>query len=873
MNEPEMSRTARAGGDTAQTGGLAEGSGAGTGGDLLVSGGRGLADLLPRRLVTGWARGRSLMRVRALQAQPDPRSRPRRRRWLPIAGDAALALALAAAFYLATRTHYDYYEQNRGIALILLQTLPLAFRRWYPVGVLAVVVAATLATMATEIPGRPNGGVGVVLLVALYSVAAHCPRRQAAWAGIAAGAALAWPLWTATAGIAPLIARVQIAVVSLVLPALGWLSGAYMSELRARAARSRREQELETGRAVAEEQARVGRELHDVIAHTLSVIIIQAGAAEDVFDTRPQAARQALGSIGAAGRQALAELRRVLAAVRPQAGEQEGWAPQPGLSGLGELLAQVRAAGLTVTARVDGAPADLPAGLDLAAYRIVQEALTNTLKHARAQAAEVNLRYRPAGLFLEVTDDGQPAAPAGPAPGRGLIGIRERAALHGGTCQAGPRPCGGFAVRVSLPLDASGRAGTVASGTALMPPRQTAALKETALSLPAQPDPRSRPRWRRWLLVAGDAALALALAAMAVAEPWPPGPGRAAGIALALLQTLPLAVRRWRPVGVLAVVAAAALGAAIARDGGGLGPVCVLVALYSVAAHCPRRQAAWAGIAAWAALTWPLLREGGGPGGPQQIGLAAAISLGFPALAWLSGAYVSELRDRAARSRREQELETGRAVAEEQARVGRELHDVIAHTLSVIIIQAGAAEDVFGTRPQAARQALGSIGAAGRQALAELRRVLAAVRPQAGEQEGWAPQPGLSGLGELLAQVRATGLHVTARIDGAPADLPAGLDLAAYRIVQEALTNTLKHARAQAAEVNLRYSPAGLVLEVTDDGRPAAPAGPRGPAPGRGLIGIRERAALHGGTCQAGPRPGGGFGVRVSLPLPGDGLS
>ena len=483
MNEPEMSRTARAGGDTAQTGGLAEGSGAGTGGDLLMSGGRGLADLLPRRLVTGWARGRSLMRVRALQAQPDARSRPRRRRWLPIAGDAALALALAAAFYLATRTHYDYYEQNRGIALILLQTLPLAFRRWYPVGVLAVVVAATLATMATEIPGRPNGGVGVVLLVALYSVAAHCPRRQAAWAGIAAGAALAWPLWTATAGIAPLIARVQIAVVSLVLPALGWLSGDYMSELRGRAARSRREQELETGRAVAEEQARVGRELHDVIAHTLSVIVIQAGAAEDVFDARPQAARQALGSIGAAGRQALAELRRVLAAVRPQPGQEEdGWAPPPGLSGLGELLAQVRAAGLTVTARIDGAPADLPAGLDLAAYRIVQEALTNTLKHARAQAAEVNLRYRPAGLVLEVTDDGQAAVPAGPAGGRGLIGIRERAALHGGTCQAGPRPGGGFAVRVSLPLDASGRAGTVASGTAPMSPRQTAALKETALS-------------------------------------------------------------------------------------------------------------------------------------------------------------------------------------------------------------------------------------------------------------------------------------------------------------------------------------------------------------------------------------------------------
>jgi len=322
-----------------------------------------------------------------------------------------------------------------------------------------VVVAATLGTVAAEIPGRFNGGAGVVLLVALYSVAAYCPRRQAAWAGIATGAVLAGPLWAATAGGGTVGFRLTVVAVSLGLPALGWVCGEYVSELRGRAARSRREQELETGRAVAEEQARVGRELHDVIAHTLSVIVIQAGAAADVFDTSPRAARQALGSIGAAGRQALAELRRVLAAVRPQPDQEDGWAPPPGLAGLGELLDQVRAAGLDVTARVDGTPVDLPAGLDLAAYRIVQEALTNTLKHAHADNAEVNLCYGPAGLVVAVTDDGQAAAPAcqrGPARGRGLIGIRERAALHGGTCQAGPRPGGGFAVRVSLPLPGDG---------------------------------------------------------------------------------------------------------------------------------------------------------------------------------------------------------------------------------------------------------------------------------------------------------------------------------------------------------------------------------------------------------------------------------
>src|SRR5262249_31833264 len=184
-----------------------------------------------------------------------------------------------------------------------------------------------------------------------------------------------------------------------------------------------------------------------------------------------------------------------------------------------------------------------------------------------------------------------------------------------------------------------------------------------------------------------------------------------------------------------------------------------------------------------------------------------------------------------------------RAVAEEQARVGRELHDVIAHTLSVIVIQAGAAADVFDASPAAARQALGSIGAAGRQALAELRRVLAAVRPQPGQEEDWAPPPGLAGLGELLDRVRAAGLDVTARIDGTPAALPAGLDLAAYRIVQEALTNTLKHARATAAEVHLCYGPAGLVLAGTDDGRPAAPAGPPEPAPARGPSRLPAHAA------------------------------
>ena len=414
------------------------------------AGGRGMADLHPRRLMPARARGRNLMRVRAWQAQPDARSRPRWRRRFLIAGDAALALALAALAVASPAPGDGPRIGAAGIALALLQTLPLALRRWRPVWVLAVVVAATLgtaiaATLGTAIAGDAHVAGPVCVLVALYSVAAHCRRREAAWAGIAAGAVLAWPLWLDSNG------NTLGVVLILSFLAAGWLCGAYVSELRARAARSRREQELETGRAVAEEQARVGRELHDVIAHTLSVIVIQAGAADDVFGTRPEAARQALRSIGSAGRQALAELRRVLQAVRPQAAELDGWAPQPGLSGLGGLLAQVRAAGLTVTARVDGAPADLPAGLDLAAYRIVQEALTNTLKHARAQAAEVTVRYSPAGLLLEVLDDGLAAAPARAGPPRDA----------GSSASASARPCTAGPV-----TPGRGRAGASGSGPA-----------------------------------------------------------------------------------------------------------------------------------------------------------------------------------------------------------------------------------------------------------------------------------------------------------------------------------------------------------------------------------------------------------------------
>ena len=208
--------------------------------------------------------------------------------------------------------------------------------------------------------------------------------------------------------------------------------------------------------------------------------------------------------------------------------------------------------------------------------------------------------------------------------------------------------------------------------------------------------------------------------------------------------------------------------------------------------------------------------------------------------------------------------EARRAVSEEQGRIARELHDVIAHSVSVIVVQAAAADHVFEDKPDQARAALRSIEAAGRDVQRELRRLVAIVRPSV-QPEAAHPQPGLDRLDELAAPLRAAGLRVEVRSEGEARPLPAGVDLSAYRIVQEALTNTLRHARATRAEVTVRYSAEAVELNVLDDGRGAGTAA--GDGGGYGLMGMRERAAMLGGTLEAGPLAGGGYRVRARLPL------
>ena len=224
---------------------------------------------------------------------------------------------------------------------------------------------------------------------------------------------------------------------------------AYTHELEANAERREREHASEAARAVAEEQARIGRELHDVIAHSLSVIVVQAGAANDIFDSRPDRAREALQQIETTGRAALDELRRLLGTVR---GADTEFAPPPGLDRLDALVSQVRAAGLEIALSLDGTRRPLPTALDLSAYRIVQEALTNTLKHADASHAAIQLRFADDALDITIRDDGQGNGNSN-GTGSGLIGMRERVLAYGGTLEAGPGQRGGFTVHATFPLE------------------------------------------------------------------------------------------------------------------------------------------------------------------------------------------------------------------------------------------------------------------------------------------------------------------------------------------------------------------------------------------------------------------------------------
>ena len=351
-----------------------------------------------------------------------------------------------------------------NIAFVLLQTLPLVFRRRLPFTVFAVG-AGSMAVQGALGFYSPTFAF-LALNVALYSLAAYGDRQLAilgvvAWAGLLS---VHLTFFVATTWPHVAIADLYDLFNDWVLLAAAWVLGqgvrqrrAHAAELEDRAARLEREREEQARQAAIQERLRIARELLDVVAETLTVIGVQAGAARLVLDADPDPARAraAVAAIEATANRAMAEMRRALGILRDTEQAGAALAPLPGLDRLPALLDQVRAAGLPVDVRVEGTPQSLATSIDLSLYRIAQEALTNALKHARATRAEVVVCYAAHDVTVEVTDDGQGSPPpTGQSGGAGTIGMQERVALFGGELRVGPRPEGGYAVRACLPISA-----------------------------------------------------------------------------------------------------------------------------------------------------------------------------------------------------------------------------------------------------------------------------------------------------------------------------------------------------------------------------------------------------------------------------------
>ena len=334
--------------------------------------------------------------------------------------------------------------------------VPVVFRRKHPVGAFAVATAIGAAQVLTAGPS----GADLAIVVLLYTLAAYRPRSISVTGLVIClfGSVVGVTRWTPTR--LSLFHTIVIGSILFAGPVLiAWVVGdsmryrrGYYAALEDRAARLERERDAQAQIAAAAERARIARELHDVVAHNVSVMVVQADGASYALDSDPEKARQALAAIAGTGRQALAEMRRLLGVLRSDDGE-TGLAPQPGIGQLAELLQQTRAAGLAVAFTVEGVPGPLPGGVALAAYRIVQESLTNTRKHGGPSAsARVTLRYCEDVLVLSIADDGRGAAAAADGAGHGMTGMRERVALYGGTLRAGPRPGGGYQVTARLPM-------------------------------------------------------------------------------------------------------------------------------------------------------------------------------------------------------------------------------------------------------------------------------------------------------------------------------------------------------------------------------------------------------------------------------------
>jgi signal transduction histidine kinase len=382
-------------------------------------------------------------------------------------------------------------------------------------------------------------------------------------------------------------------------------------------------------------------------------------------------------------------------------------------------------------------------------------------------------------------------------------------------------------------------------------------------------------RWRRINLVRLDQVVALVLAVQIELHVWSVASGdRVLPAFGALIFAVPVAFRRRWPLGaMLTVLVALAIKTIVApgsngplSDAAGVLPALLLLS-YGVGAFAPPRRSRWVLLLEIAVSTAnSLITPGKASSLPASVLFVTILPYVFGRMMRARSEKVRAGREEAERLDADRDAHARSAASDERTRIARELHDVIAHSVSVMVIQAGGARLVMGTDPDRAESSLRSVERAGRDALAEMRRLLGLLDDQRDALLG--PQPGLADLGALVAQARSAGLDAVFHIEGEPAAVSSALDLCAYRVVQEALTNAVKHAAPTRADVHVRWRTDALELEISDEGSRASRSPHHALAPGgHGLIGMRERLALHEGTLSADAGPEGGFTVRAVLPL------
>ncbi len=625
-----------------------------------------------------------------------------------IAVDVATSAALTVAGVVAAAG----LQSDKTVAITVVGaiacTTAVSWRRLAPTSASSVVLTAVAVY---QISGHdPQGAfVAISVVLSLYALGRWAtPRRQLAVAAVGLVTVTSVQIDSGFSLGNDLLTWVPVVLVPMLAGAVVTRRAAMARELQDKQGRLQDENEIAQARAVAEERSRVARELHDVVAHCVSVMVIQAGAARLHVRTDLAAARTAMQIVAACGRDALADLRRLVGPWRRT--DDADVVASPRIAELPEFVAQVRDSGTAVRLHLD-VDIDLPADLDLAVYRIVVESLTNVRKHAPSAAAEVDVTLTETTVEITVADTGPKQLSVAPGTGNGLIGMRERAALHRGELQAGVTPAGGFVVRAHLPLAPSPTAATVAPepsdvGLLWRPTgRQIDVMFLIAWLVPGEIEAITSTH--------RTGALAWNIAAVAV-------------MALAVL------VRRRLPLlfvtAIGALTAALSGGIAAPQRASVIGTYALVVGAYTVGAYCGRVRAL-VGLGGMVATVIGMTAVHHAAGGVAVGGALLACVI------WLAGRIVrdqrlllGELRAVSSRLAAEHVQRTLVAAREERVRIARDLQTIVAQLMTTMVVQSEAVTELLGVDEDAAVDVITAVEHAGRDALTQLRLVLGVLR-------------------------------------------------------------------------------------------------------------------------------------------------